>query len=340
MARSQSQIQSHSTLAEKVQPHATLAQEIKPISIPIPSRPKIPYRFRESIIGFGLILPATLVFLTFYYAPALFLAYIAFFQWNIFGYGSKFVGLHNFEILLHQPLFWQSLLNSGYYMLVMVPSITLLSIALALLLREGLVKAQGGWIRTMVFLPHVTPIVATSIIWVWIFNPRFGLANIILNWLHLPALDWLSSVHWALPAVMIYSLWHTIGLYTVLFLGGLATIPQQLIEAAQMDGARTWRVFRRIIWPLISPTTFFVVILATVNTIQAFSQIYTMTGGPHGGAGGPAFSTTTDAVLIYQTAFIYQHFSLASAMSLILFAILLVLTLIQKVIADRFVFYR
>ncbi|MHB1957292.1 MAG: carbohydrate ABC transporter permease, partial [Sulfobacillus sp.] len=137
-----------------------------------------------------------------------------------------------------------------------------------------------------------------------------------------------------------YTVWHSVGLYTILFLAGLSTIPRQVLEAAQMDGARGWFTFRRILWPLIGPITFFVVVLVSINTMQTFSQIYTLTGGPHGGAGGPGFSTTTDSLLIYQTAFLYLHFSLASAMSVILFVLILGLTLGQKLLADRFVFYR
>ncbi len=297
-------------------------------------------RWQETLVGYGLILPSLWVFLVFYYGPALFLLYIAFFHWNIFASHSTFVGLHNFVVLVHQPIFWQSLLNTAYYVVLVVPVTTLLALGLALLLREAARIRGGGIARAMVFLPHVTPVVATSIIWVWIFDPNFGLANTALRFLHLPQLQWLASVHWALPSVMIYTVWHSVGLYTILFLAGLSTIPRQVLEAAQMDGARGWFTFRRILWPLIGPITFFVVVLVSINTMQTFSQIYTLTGGPHGGAGGPAFSTTTDSLLIYQTAFLYLHFSLASAMSVILFLLILGLTLGQKLLADRFVFYR
>lgn len=299
-----------------------------------------PAALKDALVGYGLILPSLLVFLVFYYGPALFLMYIAFFHWNIFAAQSTFVGLHNFEVLIHQPIFWQSLLNTGYYVVVVVPVTTLLALALALLLREARTLRAAGLSQALVFLPHVTPVVATSIIWVWIFDPNFGLANAVLRLLHLPQLGWLSSVHWALPAVMIYTVWHSVGLYTVLFLAALATLPRHVLEAAQVDGVRGWLAFRRVVLPLISPITFFVIVLATINTMQTFSQIYTLTGGPHGGAGGPAFSTTTDSLLIYQTAFLYQHFSLASAMSLVLFLLILGMTLLQKLIADRMVFYR
>jgi multiple sugar transport system permease protein len=291
-------------------------------------------------MGVALTLPSIAVFAVFYYGPAIFLAYIAFFNWNIVASSSQFVGFGNFAMLFHQPLFWQSLALSGYYVGVMVPSLTLLALGLALLMREGWERGRGGWARAMVFLPHVTPIVGTAIIWLWVFNPQFGIANVILTSLHLSPLGWLQSTRWSLPSVMIYSVWHDLGLYTVLFLAGLALVPHQLVEAARMDGARSRRVFWRIIVPLISPTTFFVVVLATINSLQSFSQIYTMTGGQYGGGGGPAYSTTTTAVLIYLTAFNYQQFSLGSAMSMVLFAILLVITVGQKVIGDRVVFYR
>ena len=253
---------------------------------------------------------------------------------------TQFVGLENFRRLFAQPLFWHALATSGYYTLVMIPSTVLLALGIALVLREAVTARRGGVWRAAVFLPHVTPVVATSIIWIWIFNPQFGLANFVLTSVHLPALGWLDTTQWALPAVMIDSLWHSLGLYVIIFLAGLANVPRELVEVARLDGARRRRVFWRIIWPLLSPTTFFVVILATVNSWQAFSQIYTMTGGPHGGAGGPAFSTTTDALLQYQTAFTFDHFSLASAMALVLFVIILVLTILQKWISNKVVFYR
>ena len=297
-------------------------------------------QLRDSLVAYGMLAPAITVFTVFFYIPALFLVYIAFFHWGILSSATNFVGLGNFRTLLHQPLFFQSLATTAYYTVVMIPATVFLSLGVALVLREAVTNRWGGVWRSAVFLPHVTPVVATSVIWVWIFNPQFGLANFVLTSVHLPALGWLDTTQWALPAVMIDSLWHSLGLYVIIFLAGLANVPRELVEVARLDGARRRRIFWRIIWPLLSPTTFFVVILATVNSWQAFSQIYTMTGGPHGGAGGPAFSTTTDALLQYQTAFTFDHFSLASAMALVLFVIILVLTILQKWISNKVVFYR
>ena len=217
------------------------------------------------------------------------------------------MGFGNFAILFAQPLFWQALVTSLYFTAVMVPVATLLSLGLALLLREGIQTRRGAVWRSMVFLPHVTPVVATSIIWIWLFDPQFGLLNAVLGFFHLPQPGWLASTQWAMPSVIIYSLWHSLGLYTVLFLGALATLPRSVLEAAQVDGAKRWYLFRRVILPLVSPVTFFVVVLSTINTLQSFSQIYALTGGPHGGAGGPAFATTTDSLLVYQTAFLYNN---------------------------------
>ncbi len=308
-------------------------------------RSVLPLQFRrlqDRLVAYGLMLPATAVFVLFFYIPAAYLLYISFFHWSVLSSATKFVGLANFRILIHQPLFLHSLLTSAYYTVVMIPATVLLSLGIALLLKEAVSSRRRGagiW-RGAVFLPHVTPVVATSIIWVWIFNPHFGLANFVLTHMGLPALGWLESVHWALPAVIIDSLWHSLGLYVIIFLAGLSMVPRELLEVARLDGAKRYQIFRRVIWPLISPTTFFVVLLSTINSWQAFSQIYAMTGGPHGGAGGPAFATTTDALLVYQTAFVYEHFSLAAAMSLVLFGIIMTLTLVQKWISDRVVFYR
>jgi multiple sugar transport system permease protein len=291
------------------------------------------------LVGYLLVVPALAIFVTFFYIPAVMLFVLAFYHWNVFG-ATTFRGLGNFYTLFNQPLYWQSLLTTGYFVLVMVPLTLLVALGLALLLREGVRQARGGFARSLIFLPHVTPLIATSIIWVWIFDPQFGLANFVLTHLGLPRLGWLEDPHWAMPAVMLYTLWHSVGLYTVLFLGGLAVIPQQVVEAARVDGAKTLTMFRRVIWPLLSPTTFLVLILTTVNTMQAFGQIFALTGGATGRGGGPAYSTSTDAVLIYQTAFTYYHLSLAATMSLILFVILLVITVIQKRLSSRWVFYR
>ncbi len=283
------------------------------------------------LTGYALVLPALAVLVLFYYVPAFLLFIISFLHFHLAGTGTSFAGLGNFAVLLSQPLFFKSLEVTAYYALVMVPATLVLSMALAMLVRDAARRGlRGGVSQALIFLPHVTPLVATSLIWVYILNPQFGLLNFILSQFVSHPPGWLTDSNWALPAVMIYTLWHSLGLYMVLFLAGLAVIPERLIEAARIEGVTGWGAFRRVVLPLLRPTIYLVSVLATVSTMQAFSQIYTLTGGAYGHGGGPAFSTTTDAVLIYQTAFQYFHFSLAAAMSLILFVILLLITLVQR----------
>ncbi len=299
-----------------------------------PALRRLPSRVSlRPLVGYAFILPAVAILVLFFYVPAVLLFIISFLHFKLAGPGTGFAGLSNFEVLFNQPLFIKSLEVTGYYVLVMVPATIVLALALAMLVRDGIRRSRrrrGGIAQALIFLPHVTPLVATSLIWVYILNPQYGFLNFIVGQFTAHPPGWLFSSTWALPAVMIYSLWHSVGLYMVLLLAGLAIIPDRLIEAAQVDGVTGFACFRRVIWPQLRPTVYLVTLLATVATMQAFSQIYTLSGGAHGHGGGPAYATTTDSLLIYQTAFQYFHFSLAAAMSLMLFVILLIITIVQR----------
>ncbi len=305
-------------------------------------------RLVRPLAGYLMVLPALGVLVLFYYVPAILLFVISFFHYHLGGAGTSFAGLDNFRVLFDQPLFWSSLAVSGYYVLVMVPATVVISLALAMLVRDGVRRqvqgrrrrGRGGVTQALVFLPHVTPLVATSIVWIWLFNPQFGLVDYVLRAFTSSPPNWLYSTNYSMPAIMVYSLWHSVGFYMVLFLAGLSSVPDRVLEAARVEGVTGFRALRRVILPLITPTLYLVSVLATINTMQAFSQIYTLSGGAHGHGGGPAFSTTTDALRIYQTAFTYNHFSLAAAMSLMLFAILVALTLLQRWGFSKLVFYR
>lgn len=313
------------------------------IDTPSLPRPRRLRRLVRPFVGYLFVLPAVAVLVVFYYAPAFLLFIISFFHYHLGGVGSSFAGLDNFRVLFAQPLFWKSLIVTGYYVLVMVPATLAISLALAMLVRDGVRRSKrkkGGISQALIFLPHVTPLVATSLVWIYILNPQYGLLNFVLRAFTSNPPGWLESTAYSMPAVEIYSLWHSVGFYMVLFLAGLATIPDRLLDAARVEGVRGFTAFRRVILPLLTPTVYLVTVLATVNTMQAFSQIYTLSGGAHGHGGGPAYSTTTDALLIYQTAFTYNHFSLAAAMSLILFVILVLLTLLQRWGFSKLVFYR
>ena len=300
-------------------------------------------RLIRPFLGYLFVLPALAVLIVFYYVPALLLFVISFFHYHLAGSGSTFAGLNNFTVLFGQPLFWKSLEVTGYYVLVMVPATLAISLALALLVRDAARRRRGrkgGISQALIFLPHVTPLVATSLVWLYIFNPQYGLLNYILRVFTANPPGWLESTTYSMPAVEIYTLWHSVGFYMVLFIAGLSTIPDRLLEAARVEGVRGFAAFRRVILPMLTPTVYLVTVIATVNTMQAFSQVYTLTGGAHSQGGGPAYSTTTDAMLIFQTAFQYYHFSLAATMSLMLFAILALLTILQRWGFSKLVFYR
>ncbi len=285
-------------------------------------------RMRDTRWGYLYLSPAVLILLAFTLAPALFTLYISFFHWNLLNAAqSKPVGLGNYRALLHSADFAHSLLVSAYFVVVNVGAGTVLSLAIAVLLNRR-VSGRGA-ARLAVFSPYVTPIIATSIMWVWIFNPQFGLANTLLHTLGLPELGWLESTTWAMPAIIIFTLWHSLGFTVIIFLAGLTTISHELGEAARVDGANAWQEFRWITLPQLTPTVLFVVIITTIGSLQAFTQFYSMTGG------GPLASTTTTSFLLYQQAFVFFDTGSAAAIAVVLFAIIVALTLVQLQISRR-----
>ena len=285
------------------------------------------------------LLPSLVTFVLMVGWPTISLFFVSLLHFNFTLTASHWIGLHNYAMLFAQPLYWLSIGKTALYAAMVVPATVVLSILLALLLARTLNRLTG-WVQAGVFLPHITPVIATSLIWVWLFNPQFGLANAILHHLGLPGPNWLESPAWALPAVAVTTIWHSIGLYVLIMIAAFARIPKGVLEAAAVDGAGSWSRLVRVILPLLSPSIFAVTVLATIANMQSFGYIFLMTGGTHGGAGGPAYSTTTDAVLLYYTAFKYQFFGLAAAMSVVLFALIMAWTLVQRVVSSRWVFYR
>lgn len=276
--------------------------------------------------------------MVFTYLPAGVSLILGFYHYHLMGVNTTFGGLGDFKEALTYSVFWQALRNTLVYALYMIPATIVGAVAIAVLISEK--SRFYALLRTFVLLPYITPVVATSIGWLWMFNPQYGILNAALHWLHLPESQWLLSPRMSMPSIALYSLWHGLGFDVVIVLSALANIPQQLLEAAALDGATGWKRFRRITLPLLSPTMFFLVIVTTIGTLQAFSQIFALTSGPSAVAGGPENSTLTLILLIYQTAFNYFHFSYAAAMALLLVVIILGLTLIQNWLSKRWVFYQ
>ena len=290
------------------------------------TRRRTPARdFRTTRWGWAYSAPAVLIFATFVIVPTGYTFYVSLWKWNALNPAmSVYRGVGNYQRLFSatQPTFLSSLWHSLYFSGAMVIGGTAISLALALLLQRGGALLNAS--RVALFLPHATPVIATSMIWVWIFNPRFGLANWVLHGLHLPTSDWLQSSSSSMPAVIIYSLWHEVGFTTVVFLGGLATLPDELSEAARMDGCSAWQEFWHITWHQLRPVTTFVVAITAITSLQAFTQFYELSSG------GPVYATTTLSYLVYQEAFVLSDTGYGAALAVVLFAITVLFTLVRR----------
>jgi len=285
---------------------------------------------REALLAYLYLAPAFLLLLAFSLGPFLYVFYASA-QHAPGTPAQRYVGLDNYRYLLDPSQlsgFLPALTNTLTYVAGVVPAGIVLSLVCALLLQRKL----RGWafFRLTFFLPYVTPALPTAIIWLWIFNPQFGLLNDLI---HLPALGWTNDPHWAMPAVIIYSLWQSAGFNTIIFLAALTAIPRELQEAARVDGAAEWRVARDITLPLLTPTIFFVLVVAVIESLKVFTQVFALTGG------GPAGATTTVGFFLYQDAFQYFHLDLASAVAVIIFALTMAFTAAQGAIARTWVFY-
>ena len=279
------------------------------------------------------LIPAVAFLVLFVYFPAALSLVLGFFNYQLAG-SPTWAGLSNFHAALTYNVFWIAVKNTFYYAVLMIPTTLAGSILIALLLHHH--SRLFAAVRTMVLLPYITPVIATSIGWLWMFDPQYGVLNAILGVLHIPPSNWLLSPAAAMPSVALYSLWHGLGFNVVIVLSALANIPTSVLEAAAIDGATSWHKFWKVTLPLLSPVIFFLAIVTTLATLQAFSQVYALSSGQ----GGPSYATTTLLLLIYQTAFQYFHFSYAAAMAILLVLMILILTLIQGALAKRWVFYQ
>jgi ABC-type sugar transport system permease subunit len=312
---------------------ATPPPEVPPQSSTAPARRRRRGR-GDGWIAVPLLAPALGFFAAFVYLPAGISLALGFFHYQLFSGQITFAGWTNFRDALSDPLFRRAVGNSLLFAAMLIPTTVLGAVALAILL-----AAPTRWyhaVRTVVLLPYVTPVVATSIGWLWLYDPSYGLLNLVLGWLHLPPSGWLLSPGMALPAVALYTLWHNLGLDTLVVLAAMASLPGPLAEAAAVDGASAGQVLRHITLPLISPTLFFLTVTTTIGSLQAFAQVYSLSGGQ----GGPEDATTTLILLIYQTAFQYLHLSYAAAMATFLVVLIVALTLAQTLLARRWVFYQ
>ncbi len=274
---------------------------------------------RQERLGYVFTLPVALVLFFFTLGPGLYALYLSFFSWSLLNH-MRFVGGVNYASLLTDPLFWIAVRNTAVFSLVVVPTQTVVALIIAVILHQNLPARR--FFRLAFFFPAVSSSAVISVIFMWIYN-KFGLMNSFLGLFHITGPDWLGNPSFALPAIMMLNIWTTSGYFMVIFLAGLQSIPPQLHEAAQVDGASPWKTFTRITIPLLRPTTFFIVVMGLIGTLQMFDQSFIMSQG----TGGPLYATTTVVLLIYQFIFAYGKVGYGAAATVLLFLLILGATL-------------
>jgi ABC-type sugar transport system permease subunit len=289
---------------------------------------------RLGLTAYAFLAPALAVLLVFLLAPAVWVFGLSLFRWDLIANNPTFVGLANFErLLFRDDLWWQSVRQTVYYTAVSVPVSMALGLLLAMLLNARM--PGRNLLRGAVFAPYVTPFVATIVIWIWILNPDYGVLNALLRALHLPSPAWTRSQDWIMPALIIYGVWQHTGLNLVIYLAGLANLPAELHEAARVDGAGPWSVFWRVTWPLLSPTTYFLLFINLIGSFKVVVPVYVFTSN----TGGPNHAAETIGFYLYQQAFAFFHAGYAGAISVAFFLLILAVTAIQMRFSSRRVFY-
>jgi ABC-type sugar transport system permease subunit len=277
------------------------------------------------------LLPAFAFILLFTYFPLIHSLYLSLFEWNAARPIKEFAGLGNYALLWRTALFWKVLQNTLLFALgTLLPSISL-ALVLALLINRPL-RAISLY-RFALFYPVILPTAAAAMIWLSILSPGFGLANLLLREAGLPTFEWLGDRRLALLCLMVITIWKTTGFFMIIFLAGLQGIPAELYEACRIEGARPWQTFWRVTFPLLSPTTFFVVLTGILTSFQNIDLIYVLTDG------GPADATNVIVYYIYQYAFRFWDVGVGSALTSVLFFFLLLVIVLGVVVLQRRVFY-
>ncbi len=241
----------------------------------------------------------------------------------------RFVGLGNFIDLFSTPLFWRAIGNTALFALLGVPIAIGASLAVALLLNDATVRWKPLW-RVLLFAPYVTSIVATAVVWRFLFNERSGLINRALATVGAAPVDWLGNPHTSIPAILIFVTWKIFGYNMIVFTAALSAVPQDLMEAARLDGAGRWGRFRHVTLPAIGPTLLLAAVMSVAGFLQIFAEPYVMT------LGGPAQSTTTILYFMFDEGFKWWNLGQASAVAFVLFLMILALTMIQTRIGRRY----
>jgi multiple sugar transport system permease protein len=274
----------------------------------------------EQRAAYLFLTPALVGAVIFAYGPIVMAFLLSFSHYSMLD-TPRWIGLANYAAILQDGEFWQAVLNTAYFTIVSVP----LTMGLALLVAIALNQRLRWRIlaRTLFYVPTISPMVAVALVWLWLYDPAYGVLNLVLRALGLPGVLWLGSTAWAMPSVIIMSVWKGIGAVMVIYLAGLQGIPEQLYEAAKIDGASAWQRLWYVTVPQLQPATMFILITALIGAFRVFDQVYVMTQG------GPSNSTVTVVYEIYRNAFAYLRMGYASAEAMLLFVIILVFSLLN-----------
>lgn len=320
---------------EEITPAASAVDQTGLIPIPLTQGKTNTYRIahlKENLWGYLFLLPSLLLFILFLFYPLLRSVYMSLFLTDPQGRIAQFVGLENYVSLFTDPRFLKNLITSGLFALYTVPATLLIALPIAYLTHQNL---KGKRLFQFVFsLPLALSVGTASIIWGLLFHPSMGMFNYFLSLIGLPPVFWLSDPNWALFSISIMTIWLNFGFAYIILLSGLQVISDEIYESAKIDGAGLWRTFTHITFPLLTPNLFFLVIVSTISSLQAFGQIHLLTQG------GPTDATNVLVYRLYQDAFVNYRFGIGSAEAIFLFLLVLVLTAIQFLVLEKKVHYQ
>lgn len=278
------------------------------------------------------VAPALVLITVFFFLPVVAGLLLSLTDFDLYAIGSpataRFVGGRNYAQTLDNPAFWQALRNTLYFVVAGAPLSVCVSLVAALLLNAKLVRLRSLF-RTIYFLPVVTTLVAVAIVWRYLYHPRYGLLNHVLGSLGVDPIDWLGDPHWAMPAIIFLSVWKNFGYNMLIFVAGLQSIPEELYEAAAVDGASAWRRFVHVTLPGLGPTFLFIGVTTMIGYFQLFSEPYVMTQG------GPLRATTSVVLMMYEEGFRWWRMGTAAAIAFLLLLVTLAGTLVQMWLQRR-----
>ena len=276
--------------------------------------------------------PAMAAIAIFFVVPVLSAFIMSLTDFDVYALGDinvvRFMGFHNYVRIFQTPLFWTALKNTFYFVLVGGPLSVAASLSAALMVSSKLARFKS-FFRTVYFLPVVTSLVAVAVVWRYLYHPAHGLLNLFLSWFGVAPIDWLGNPAIAMPAIIILAVWKNFGYNMLIFIAGLQNIPDDLYEAARIDGAGAWRQFVDITIPMLAPTTVFVVMITIIGYFQLFAEPYVMTEG------GPMNATTSIVLMMYEQGFRWWNMGFAAAIAFVLFVVILLFSIVQMLIQRR-----